>query len=108
LKLLDQINRLRGSGPIEVSYTCFKAKQFKPEDVLQKIGAAINVQINLGDDQIIPFVPFNAFDRAFYADKLFPYGRSGSGKEQSISGILEAEKLLSRTDLYEHQLSLIL
>ena len=63
--------------PIEVSYTLLGASQQHPSDVLQKVVAAINVQLTLENVQDLPFIAPNGFDIAKHQDKLCIYGQSG-------------------------------
>ena len=80
---------LKEAEPIEVSYTLLGASQQHPSDVLQKVVAAINVQLALENGQDLPFIAPNDFDIAKHQDKLFIYGQSGSGKSRCLFELLK-------------------
>src|SRR5438067_13816051 len=75
--------------PIEVSYTLLGANQKHPNDVLQKVVAAINVQLTLENVQDLPFIAPNGFDNVKHHDKLFIYGPSGCGKSRCIFELIK-------------------
>lgn len=69
--------------PIEISYTMLTAvNQRNRSEILQKVVAAINVQLTLENGQNIPLVSSNDFDTVKLQDKLFIYGPSGCGKSR--------------------------
>jgi len=71
--------------PIEISYTILRAvNQRNRTEILQKIVAAINVQLALENSQSIPLISSNGFDNVKFQDKLFIYGPSGCGKSWCI------------------------
>jgi ABC-type multidrug transport system fused ATPase/permease subunit len=73
---------------IEVSFAIFVVDKSKTEEIVQKIGIAINVQLNLEKDQPIPFVPSDQFEEAKISEKLLLSGPSGSGKSRIILEVL--------------------
>src|SRR5918912_331205 len=77
--------RQKEDESIEVSYTILRAiNQRNRTEILQKIVAAINVQLVLENSQSIPLISSNGFDNVKLQDKLFIYGPSGCGKSRCI------------------------
>jgi RNA helicase len=77
--------RQKEDESIEISYTILRAvNQRNRDEILQKIVAAINVQLALENSQSIPFISSNGFDNVKLQDKLFIYGPSGCGKSRCI------------------------
>jgi class 3 adenylate cyclase len=83
----------RESELTEVSYTVLDNIQKEdPNIILQKIAAAINVQLTLADgEEEIPFVPFDEFNSAIHEDKVYLYGMSGSGKSRTMFEIIKSK-----------------
>ena len=83
-KQMEQ-GRQKEDESIEVSYTILRAiNQRNRTEILQKIVAAINVQLALENSQSIPLISSNGFDNVKFQDKLFIYGPSGCGKSRCI------------------------
>src|SRR5919202_5937638 len=83
-KQMEQ-GRQKEDESIEVSYTILRAvNQRNRTEILQKIVAAINVQLALENSQSIPLISSNGFDNVKLQDKLFIYGPSGCGKSRCI------------------------
>ncbi|MDQ3839985.1 MAG: RNA helicase domain-containing protein, partial [Thermoproteota archaeon] len=73
---------------IEVSYsvitTDHTAENQTSDDLLQKIGTMVNVQLAEEGSEKLPFIPFSDFERARASDKLFLYGPSCCGKSRAM------------------------
>jgi hypothetical protein len=77
--------RQKEDDPIEVSYTVLRSvNQRNRSDIIQKVVAAINVQLTLENNQSIPLISPNDFDTVKHQDKLFISGPSGCGKSRCI------------------------
>ena len=86
--------RQKEDEPIEVSYTILRSiNQRNRSDILQKIIAAINVQLTLENGQSIPLISSNGFDTVKFQDKLYIYGPSGCGKSRCIYELIKDDKL---------------
>ncbi len=72
----------------EISYTVLNINHKDSKKILQKMETGINVQIALDNDQNIPFIAPDVFDKAKYFNKLFVYGPSGCGKSRIIFEII--------------------
>ena len=93
LKQMEQ-GRQKEDESIEVSYTILKSiNQRNRSDILQKIVAAINVQLTLENGQSIPLISSNGFAPVKLQDKLYIYGSSGCGKSRCIYELIKDDKL---------------
>src|SRR5918996_3832936 len=92
-KQLEQ-GRQKEDEPIEVSYAILRSiNRRNRSDILQKIVAAINVQLTLENGQSIPLISSNGFDNVKLQDKLYIYGPSGCGKSRCIYELIKDDKL---------------
>src|SRR5918992_5413587 len=92
--------RQKGDEPIEVSYTLLgSVNQRNQSDIIQKVVAAINVQLTLENNQNIPLISSNDFDTVKHQDKLFISGPSGCGKSRCICELLK-DRLNNVEDIY--------
>lgn len=86
--------------PIEVSYTILRSvNQSSRSDIIQKVVAAINVQLTLENNQSIPLTSSNDFDTVKHQDKLFISGPSGCGKSRCIYELFK-DKLNNVENIY--------
>jgi hypothetical protein len=86
--------------PIEVSYTILRSvNQRSRSDIIQKVVAAINVQLTLENNQSIPLISPNDFDTVKHQDKLFISGPSGCGKSRCIYELFK-DKLNNVENIY--------
>jgi hypothetical protein len=77
--------RQKEDDPVEVSYTILRSVNKKNRSsVIQKVAAAINVQLTSENNQSIPLISSNDFDTVKHQDKLFISGPSGCGKSRCI------------------------
>ena len=68
-KQMEQ-GRQKADEPIEVSYTILRSvNQRDRSDIIQKVVAAINVQLTLENSQSIPLISSNDFDTVRHQDK---------------------------------------
>lgn len=85
--------RQKEDDPIEVSYTILRlVNKRNRSNVIQKVAAAINVQLTLENNQSIPLISSNNFDTVKHQDKLFISGPSSCGKSRCIYELFK-EKL---------------
>jgi DNA polymerase III delta prime subunit len=98
-KQIEQ-DRHKENEPIEVSYTILRSvNQRNRHDVIQKVVAAINVQLKLENNQNIPLISPNDFDAVKHQDKLFISGPSGCGKSRCIYELFK-DKLNDVENIY--------
>jgi hypothetical protein len=85
---IDELELQKGKEEaIEVSYSVLITDQLEKQtsdDLLQKIGTMINVQLAEEGSEKLPFIPFSDYERARASDKLFLYGPSGCGKSRAV------------------------
>src|SRR5687768_12507156 len=83
-KQMEQ-GRQKEDEPIEVSYTVLRSvNQRNRGNIIQRVVAAINVQLTFENNQSIPLISPNDFDTIKHQDKLFISGPSGCGKSRCI------------------------
>lgn len=68
-KQMEQ-RRQKEDDPVEVSYTILRSVNKRNRSIIQKVAAAINVQLTLENNQSIPLISSNDFDTVKHQDKL--------------------------------------
>lgn len=82
----------------QISCSVIEVNKNNPIETLQKVALSINVELN-EDEEEIPFIPFKKFYNCLNENKLFFYGKSGSGKSRTIFEILK-EKITTFNYIY--------